>query len=188
MLRGLVLKAVIGISLIAPSMGWAKVTYEAIAPMGGDWVPWPFGAEQAFPWKDIQGLWKAEGEDFTAMYSLRVVVEKDAGIRILKIKQLDPNTCKIVAAGVGTEEGMIVRAMMTGKEGVTFRVTFRAFDIADSPEPLIPGISRNPHDVIVLSISTFDSGQGDAKFVQISKQSKLISSKECLELLEKDKK
>lgn len=177
--------------LVALSPLASVYAYENVRPMR-DWVPWPFGRELEFPWGDIQGLWKAQGEGFATYFSLRVTVEKEAGVRILKIKQLDVATCRTVSTGVGIEQDSIVRAQMTAKEGRTFRVSFRAFDLEDSPEPLLPGMFRKTDNVMVLSVSDVGTGRsavdGSTEYVQISKQSNGLTVKDCMAVVEKNKK
>lgn len=189
MFRRLALKTMAIFMALAPIS--STYAYSDIQPMR-DWVPWPFGQELAFPWDDIQGLWLAEGEGFAAYFSLRVTVEKEAGVRILKIKQLDAATCKTVATGVGIEQDSVVRAQMTAREGRTFRVSFRAFDPDVSPEPMLPGAFRKHNNVMVLSVSSFDGYESrlntQSEYVQISKKSKGLTMKECISAVENDKK
>lgn len=179
-----IFSALVGISTLT-SVSFAD---SKSSPMGGDWVPWPFGLEQDFPWADMQGLWKAEGPNYSAYFSLRVVADRGAGVKILRIRQLDGGTCRLVSAGVGVEQDSIVRAQMTGKEGNTFLITFRAFNVEDSPEPLLPGLERKTKDILLLSISTFGGDSLAGNHMQIVKVSSGIMNNDCLNFLEKNKK
>lgn len=185
MFKGLIGKILI---LLTLSMSGAvqAASFNDVQKNGGDsWVPWPWGLEAPFPWKDIQGTWRVEDDNFVTYFSLKVVREKTSKGRQLVVRQMDADgNCKIIATGVGYEAENIIRAQMTGKSG-PFRVSLRAFDTEDSPIP--PKKSKFVMDqVMVLSVTNLE-WQGESIHMQLTKVSDSVVQKACVDA-EKDKK
>jgi hypothetical protein len=140
-------------------------------------VPWPWGFEMPFPWSDVQGMWKVADADFNSYFVLKVVRSKDSGQRLLVVRQIDPDTCKITATGVGYESARVVRAQMTSDEGVTYRIAVRAFAKEDSPRPAVG--KGDESQVMVLSILDMDAATTLPIHVQIGKVANSIDLKGC---------
>lgn len=146
-------------------------------------VPWPWGAEQPFPWASIQGVWTLSGENSTptSYFTFKVVNPKRAGAKQLLVHQMDAATCETIAQGVGIEVNNVLRAQMTTTRhshspGVTFRVSLRAFKEEISPEPVI---GTHTSHVMVLSITDLDRDPKKNLHMQIGKTATKLAIKDC---------
>lgn len=104
----------------------------SIRGVGDDPIPWPWGMEMPFPWSFVQGVWLVEQSGFKAYFAFRIVKSKE-GLRQLEVRQVDPQNCLLLAQGVGFEANRIVRAQMTARNGVSYRVTLRSFNEKSIP-------------------------------------------------------
>jgi hypothetical protein len=98
---------------------------EATVKGGDNGVPWPFGLEQPFPWRGIQGLWQAEVDGWQRYFVLKTVGNSGTDRR-LKVLEYDAVTCDLISQGTGFEQNRIVTAGMVGDEG-RFLIQIRAF-------------------------------------------------------------
>lgn len=129
---------------------------EVLEPTKDDFVPWPWGLEMPFPWSFVQGVWNAQKGEFKSYFSFRVVQPAQHGfLRKLEVRQIDPLTCEVLAEGVGFETDRVVRAQMTTVEGLSFRVTLRAFHEKSIPFSLDLKPINNQY--MVLSVYPFDA-------------------------------
>jgi len=148
-------------------------------------VPWPWRLAQPFPWSDIQGIWKVEKDNFVSYFALKVINQKDTGERVLQVKQLDANSCKVIGEGAGFERDQMVLAQMTDETGVTYRLSFTAFKKEDSPQPPLVGDS-SIDSVMVLSVANLDADSNKAQVnMQIMKVSDHLDQKSCMQNLKK---
>lgn len=85
--------------------------------------PWPWAKPLPFPWESIEGTWTESNTLYTFSFK---VVENSWGDRHVRIKQIDPNSGRALAQGVGYEnsEGIVV-AGMTGGQQKQFLLTIR---------------------------------------------------------------
>lgn len=163
-----------------------SVSAMAQASGGDSWVPWPFGFEVAFPWSDIQGTWRVQQGGYVSYFSFKVVRERTSKGRQLVVRQMDSDqNCKFVATGVGYESENIIRAQMTGKSG-TYRITLRAFVMADKRDLPVPDEAFQMEETMVLSITNLD-WKGESIHLPLAKVSDGVTQKACLEA-EKNKK
>ncbi len=156
---------------------------EQVMPAGDRWTPfpWNFKNAQLFPWWDIQGIWKVDQDNFTSYFSFKVVQQKN-GLKQLKVKQYDGDSCRLLATGVGTERGQFVYAQMTSKQsGKTYRVGLTAFKRSDSPQPPLQG-NVYTESVMVLSMGEMSQTSiEDMMHTQISKVSSELDPKSCVD-------
>lgn len=73
---------------------------------------WPWGSEIPFPWKGIQGVWVAEIDGCASYFTFKVVKNEGETDRILRVFQVNPVTCAVLAKGVGYGENKVVTAVM----------------------------------------------------------------------------
>ncbi|MDG0815105.1 hypothetical protein [Bdellovibrio svalbardensis] len=155
---------------------------EQIMPAGDRWTPfpWNFKNAQPFPWSDIQGTWKVEQDSFISYFSFKVIQQKN-GVRQLKVKQYDGESCRLLATGVGIEKGQLVYAQMTSKSGKIYRVSLTAFKRSDSPQPPLQG-NVYTESVMVLSIGELNQvSVEDMMHTQILKVSSQLDQKSCVD-------
>lgn len=89
---------------------------------GGDIGPWPFGLEQPFPWRRIDGVWFAEMNGCRHYFVFKTTTN-GRNVRRLKINQVDSVSCKSVAEGLGVQEEdneNVVSASMVSANGPIF--------------------------------------------------------------------
>ncbi|WP_413576237.1 hypothetical protein ACLVWU_17795 [Bdellovibrio sp. HCB290] len=155
MLRHILLAAL----LIFSSVGYAHTSDDegGIMPSGDNRpIPWPWSAAQPFPWDDIQGLWRVEQDDYVSYFAFKVVKEKTGGGRQLFVRQIDGETRRVLAEGVGFETGKVILAQMTSCGGTTYRLTLTSFDLEKSPQP--PGLGNlYKNSVMVLSLGSLEA-------------------------------
>ncbi|WP_413585676.1 hypothetical protein [Bdellovibrio sp. HCB274] len=155
MLRHILLAAL----LIFSSVGHANPSQEegGIIPTGDNRpIPWPWSAAQPFPWDDIQGLWRVEQDDYVSYFAFKVVKEKTSGGRQLMVRQIDGETRRVLAEGVGFEREKIILAQMTSCGGSTYRLKLTSFNLENSPQP--PGLGNlYKNSVMVLSLGSLEA-------------------------------
>ena len=96
------------------------------------------------------------------------------------VREIDPDTCEVIATGVGYELNKIVRAQMTTDTGSSFRIAVRAFREQDSPQTMAGPIVTA--QVMVLSIMSIATDSAPPFHVQIGKVSESIDLKKCSDL------
>lgn len=94
----------------------------------GDAFPW--GNELPFPWRGIQGTWQTSIDGCAAYFSFKPV-KTTSGVNQLQVIQYNPNTCAVVARGVGFEGTRVVSAVLTDNRRHDFNVTVHVFNRAD---------------------------------------------------------
>ena len=185
MFRHILIAALIALSSLAAHADVSRDPEEHIMPAGDRWTPWPWSMAQPFPWGDIRGMWKVQQGDYVSYFALKVVRPRPTSIRQLQVKQIDGQTCKVIATGVGLEKGSRVLAQMTSRSGVTYRVHLTSFDQKDSPQAPLKG-TENPRKVMVLSIGDLDQkGADQMAHIQIMKVSRYLDLRICAEDLKK---
>ncbi|MFP5518798.1 MAG: hypothetical protein ACLGGX_02765 [Bdellovibrionia bacterium] len=166
-------------SLVVSTLASAQASRD-----GDSWVPWPWGLEAPFPWRDIHGLWSVTDDGQTTYFGFKIVREKTTKGRQLFVKQMDADGCKVVATGVGYENDNIISAVMSGTNGI-FKLTLRAFAAEDSPVP--PAQTKfQMNSVMVLTIDNLD-WDGQEIHMPLTKVADSVAQKACLEI-EKNKK
>lgn len=121
--------------------------------LGDDrWTHWPWRLAQPIPWNDIQGIWKIEGSGESVSYfSFKKIYGKNNDLHQISLKQIDPESCKVIGSGVGIEKGSFIYAQITNEDGAIFRLNLSAFKCSDSP--LLPDEKNDCVDsMMVLSI------------------------------------
>lgn len=91
---------------------------------GGDYIPWPLGAEVPFPWSSVdQTVWQIEtaDKDSSVFLRLRVIGDRESS-KHLSIEQIDGESDRIIAVGAGVEENFMIRAIMSTNEGYLYRL------------------------------------------------------------------
>ncbi len=98
---------------------------------GGE-IPWPLGTEAPFPWKSInETVWKVDipdGESRSQILLRLKVIETSELLKQLQIEEIDGKTNRVVATGIGVEEGFLVRAVMVENDGQLYRLVMRYYD------------------------------------------------------------
>jgi len=176
--------------ILAGMMSVSVITTAEIIVPQGDYrpTPWPFGLEEDFPWKEIQGMWKVSSDEKNAsFFSLKVIRTKQNGLRQLRIVEIDATTCKEVARGMGTEYNKVVTGHMVGASG-EYRIALRAFDpeSVDELEP-IQGIMASS-DVMVLSMYPLEEPLDSVGYhIQMAKLSNKLDMRLCQQPIKKVK-
>ncbi len=119
-----------------------------------DFVPYPWGTELPFPWKNIQGMWMANVGNTQTYYTFEVVGQYSTDKQLM-IKQYDAKTCGIISIGVGVEsENKTIWAHMKPVFlPKAYRLGLRSFSADVLPKHL-PNINGK---VMVMSISLLES-------------------------------
>jgi hypothetical protein len=91
-----------------------------------DWRPWPWGQEIQIPWRGLQGVWETSGGECENLFLFKVKSNQN-GEKLVQIVQYDPQSCRIVAQGLGYESGRYVNAQMV-RQGQTYNLTIHAFN------------------------------------------------------------
>jgi hypothetical protein len=87
--------------------------------------PWPWAKPLPFPWDNIEGTWTESTSTYTFSFH---VIKNSWGQHHIKIKQVDAESGRRIAEGVGIEYGDgIVVAGMTGGQQREFLMTIRRF-------------------------------------------------------------
>ncbi|WP_413582899.1 hypothetical protein [Bdellovibrio sp. HCB288] len=155
MLRHILLAAL----LIFSSVGHAYPSNDegTIMPSGDNRpIPWPWSSAQPFPWDDIQGLWRIEQDDYVSYFAFKVVKEKTSGGRQLLVRQIDGETRRVLAEGVGFETGKNILAQMTSCGGTVYRLRLTSFSLENSPQPPVSG-NLYKNSVMVLSVGSLEA-------------------------------
>ena len=160
---------------------------EVLIGRGDDFVPWPMSVIRPFPWDDVQGVWKVEdgntGE--TWYFALKRLKMTPSCQRPLQVRQIDGETCKVIATGVGFDRNKVIRAQMTNRDGKTFRLAFTAF--AEEDAPMVPTEGKIHLDsVVVLSIASVESPlRSEVRHMQIVKVSNTLDIRACTQDIKK---
>ncbi|MBK9324504.1 MAG: hypothetical protein IPM97_16425 [Bdellovibrionaceae bacterium] len=148
--------------------------YQGVKPGGGGGggdFPWPWGLEVAFPWNDIQGVWKAEYKGKVYYFGFRRVEE-----RRLFITQFDAGQCSTLGSGPGlirnSSQKYVVAQITLQETGEVYRVAIYAFAEADSPAPPVTNgdVINIPEHVMVARINNIKCPERDiaVQMVRIS--------------------
>lgn len=139
--------------LISVFLGSVSSFAEYAKPM--DFVPYPWGMETPFPWKNVQGVWTTNIGSMSTYYTFEVVGQSYSKDKQLLIKQYDLKTCDIVAVGVGVEsENKTIWAHMKPMFlPKPYRLGLRSFS-ADVLPKYLPNVNGR---VMVMSISSLES-------------------------------
>ncbi len=127
----------------------------------GDIRPIPWGYELPFPWDNISGVWRARhGDDgnFFTYFDFNIVRESHTGERQLSVRQIDFNTCQVVAKGVGREWDKVVDVFMSTIRGGAYSLRIRSFSSKDYPIRPDQGMINNGK-VVLMSAAPLDAPQ-----------------------------
>lgn len=141
----------LGLSTQASASSAANKCEPAFAG-GSDVGPWPFGLEQPFPWRSIQGIWAAEIDGCEYHFIFKVSKQEGRSTQ-LRVHQMNVADCSLVAEGVGFEQDRIVRAQLMGKRGPQ-ELKIHVFRPDDVPE----GVSQDAfadlnRNVVVMTLA-----------------------------------
>lgn len=157
-LVGIVCGVLLGFNLHSIAAGEMCSPVEVVN--GGDIGPWPFGLEQPFPWKRIDGVWQAEMSG-CRYYFVFKTTRDGRNFRRLKINQIEPNTCTSIADGFGVQQEdnqNVVSASVTGVNGPMFFSVhvFKESDIKDirSKNKHADVVAQSNRNVTVLSVQS----------------------------------
>ncbi len=100
------------------------------AEIRGGTSPWPWGQEAEFPINSVQGLYTAEINNTPFMFSIRIIRASNT-IKLLNIRMIDQNECRLMAQGVGFYSKTYVTGSLkdvhdSSKEA--FQISLRVFD------------------------------------------------------------
>ncbi|WP_413559036.1 hypothetical protein [Bdellovibrio sp. HCB209] len=144
-------------------------------------VPWPWSLAQPFPWDDIQGLWKVEQDNYVSYFAFKSVRQASGGRQLL-VRQIDGETRRVLAEGVGFESGKVILAQMTSCGGTTYNLKVTSFKREDSPQAPVMG-NLYTGSVMVLSIGDLNARSiSDMVHLQLTKVASRIKFTEnsCL--------
>lgn len=152
-----------------------------------DYTPWPSSIIRPFPWDDVQGIWKVEDRVTGDIwyFALKRLKMTPSCQRPLQVRQIEGESCKVIATGVGFDRNKVIRAQMTDKDGKTFRLAFTAFNEEDAPIVPVEG-KIHVDSVVVLSIANVDSPlYSDVRHLQIVKVSNTLDLRACTQDIKK---
>ena len=96
---------------------------------GGDFTPFPWGNEIPIAQNMLQGVWAPISIECGTYFSFELSEPTSKRPqRIVTVKQFDPDTCNILASGVGYELEKVFYVSMVGPNGRAFDLTIRAFN------------------------------------------------------------
>ncbi len=128
------------------------LAFSIIVPLGAQNIcsaqihPWPWASPKPFPWKSIQGTWTEKSDEYTLSFQ---VIKNTAGENLIKIHQIDSETGKVIARGLGSENSSrIVVAAMSGGPLGQFTLTIRSMQNINC---------INGHDFIGVTIESLDN-------------------------------
>jgi|GEM_PF-6166372 len=122
-------------------------------------IPIPWGMEQPFPWKSVDGLWRAtivQKNEIVSNFEFKVVREEATGVRQLSIREVNLDTGVVVAEGVGRQKGEAVEAQMTTKQGVVYLVKIGSFNTKDYPVKVDPNQYVTNNSILLMSAALLD--------------------------------
>lgn len=132
-----------------------------LRPAGDRPTPFPWGTELPFPWNDIRGTWWAQQENFGSYFTFRVVSSHADGLNKLRVRQIDGETCKQIAVGVGIEGAdRVVRVQMSGEDERVYRLSVRAFDANRMTVPEVGTGNSYNDQFMVMSIGEIGNRHG----------------------------
>lgn len=172
------------IFIASTSTVWAQAYGQSggLITMSDDrWTHWPWRLAQPFPWSDIQGTWRVEESDYVSYFVFKKFVQPNKKVLQIRVKQIDPNNCMVIASGVGIEKGGFIYAQMTSNTGNIFRLNLSAFKRSELPLPPQPEGSITDSVMVLsmgeLSVENFD----EMIHMQIVKVSSELNDKVCLQ-------
>lgn len=144
------------------TVGLAVDAHAAVILRNPD-VPFPLEAQLPFPWATIEGMWEANLNGVSALYSFQVQTDGDER-KVLKVIQLDPATYAVIAEGTGissTDDKKMTAAMKA--QGGAYLLSIRAYK--DTKAKIGPKVAT------VLTVRPFTGTEEDEKHVIIRKVS-----------------
>lgn len=102
-----------------------------------DNVPWPWGLEIDFPWRDAQGTYSIDLNGQLINISLRVIQPLSSGsggemtssASFLSIQLIDVGSCKTIGVGRGFQTGNLIRAQFVNQfDNQTYLISLHTFD------------------------------------------------------------
>lgn len=97
---------------------------------GDTFIPIPWGKEAPISWMLLSGSWMLrQGETPTSYFSFKVLNQNGTS-RVLQIQQMDPKTCAVIGAGMGslTNSNKIIYATLRNAQNrEVYRLNLRNF-------------------------------------------------------------
>jgi hypothetical protein len=86
--------------VVALILGFAFLSTGAQVFAGGDDSIYPLDYPVAFPWDTIEGTWAVDDKTMTSWFTFQIQRDCD-NIKTLKVTQIDPETSRVLAQGIG---------------------------------------------------------------------------------------
>tara|TARA_B110001454_G_scaffold219198_1_gene251690 strand:+ start:273875 stop:274447 length:573 start_codon:yes stop_codon:yes gene_type:complete len=123
---------------------------------GDSLIPVPWGKEEPISWMLLSGSWMLRQGDIPTSYFTFKVVNQNGNSRILYIQQMDPRTCVVMGAGVGSlsSSKVIYATLRNAQNREVYRLNLRNF-AASSFVKKVP--SSYEGNVVMMSIAAINS-------------------------------
>lgn len=123
---------------------------------GDSFIPVPWGKEEPISWMLLSGSWMLRQGDIPTSYFTFKVVNQNGNNRILYIQQMDPRTCVVIGAGVGSlsSSKVIYATLRNAQNREVYRLNLRNF-AASSFVKKVP--SSYEGNVVMMSIAAINS-------------------------------
>lgn len=105
-------------------------------PTSGDFTPFPWGLEVHLSKSHLDGIWASDSDHCGTYFSFKTRSNSDINQRLVNIIQFNPNTCEILATGIGYELDRVFHAAMISNnlnetKFQSYDLTIRAFNPKD---------------------------------------------------------
>lgn len=99
---------------------------------GDSLIPVPWGKETPISWVVLSGSWMLRQGEVPTSYFTFKVVNQNGNNRILYIQQMDPKTCVVMGAGVGTlsTSKVIYATLRNAQNREVYRLNLRNFAVS----------------------------------------------------------
>ena len=123
---------------------------------GDSFIPVPWGKEEPISWMLLSGSWMLRQGEVPTSYFTFKVVNQSANNRILYIQQMDPKSCMVIGAGVGSlsSSKVIYATLRNAQNREVYRLNLRNFAASSFVKKVPASYEGN---VVMLSIAAINS-------------------------------
>jgi len=123
---------------------------------GDSFIPVPWGKEEPISWMLLSGSWMLRQGEVPTSYFTFKVVNQSANNRILYIQQMDPKSCMVIGAGVGSlsSSKVIYATLRNAQNREVYRLNLRYFAASSFVKKVPASYEGN---VVMLSIAAINS-------------------------------
>lgn len=123
---------------------------------GDSLIPVPWGKEEPISWMLLSGSWMLRQGDIPTSYFTFKVVNQNGNNRILYIQQMDPKSCVVMGAGVGSlsSSKVIYATLRNAQNREVYRLNLRNFAASSFVKKVPASYEGN---VVMMSIAAINS-------------------------------